>query len=148
MAHLALQGPSPNQAMARLDLGPLVCGPLLFTILLPSLPCGFLLQSTPSANHMPQILVSACVSREPALRQMIVQVIPITAETFGSIYFWLCWVFIAVLGLSRVVSWATLESWCMSFSLWCLLLLQTTGSRACRLHYLHHGGLAVVAPGL
>ena len=132
-----------------LDLtqGPL-CGPLLFTILLPSLPCGFLLQSTPSANHMPQILVSACVSREPALRQMIVQVIPITAETFGSIYFWLCWVFIAVLGLSRVVSWATLESWCMSFSLRCLLLLQTTGSRACRLHYLHHGGLAVVAPGL
>ena len=143
VAHFALQGPSPNQAMARLAPEPLVWPPPLYN------PASFTsLWVPPSANHMPQILVSACVSREPALRQMIVQVIPITAETFGSIYFWLCWVFIAVLGLSRVASWATLESWCVSFSLRWLLLLQSTGSRACGLHYLHHGGLAVVAPGL
>ena len=79
---------------------------------------------------------------------MIVQVIPITAETFGSIYFWLCWVFVDLLGLSRVVSRATLESWCVNFSLLWLFLLQPTGSRVCGLHYLHHAGLAVVAPGL
>ena len=50
---------------------------------------------------MPQIPVSACVSREPAWRQMIVQVIPTTAETFGSIY-----LFLAVLGL-HCCAWAS-----------------------------------------
>ena len=46
------------------------------------------------------------------------------------IYFWLCWVFIAARGLSLVVAsggYSLLR--CKGFSLWWLLLLQSTGSR-------------------
>ena len=46
------------------------------------------------------------------------------------IYFWLCWVFVAVRGLSLVAvsgSYSSLQ--CMGFSLQWLLLLQSTGSR-------------------
>ena len=46
------------------------------------------------------------------------------------IYFWLCWVFIAVRGLSLVaVSRGYSSLWCAGFSLRWLLLLQSTGSR-------------------
>ena len=46
------------------------------------------------------------------------------------IYFWLCWVFVAVCGLSLVVTsrgYSSLQ--CMGFSLRWLLLLRSTGSR-------------------
>ena len=46
------------------------------------------------------------------------------------IYFWLRWVFVAVRGLSLVVASGGYSSlWCVGFSLWWLLLLQSTGSR-------------------
>ena len=46
------------------------------------------------------------------------------------IYFWLCWVFIAVHGLSLVeVSRGYSSLWCTGFSLWWLLLLWSTGSK-------------------
>ena len=46
------------------------------------------------------------------------------------IYFWLCWVFVAVRGLSlAVVSGGYSSLWCEGFSLRWLLLLQSTDSR-------------------
>ena len=46
------------------------------------------------------------------------------------IYFWLHWVFIAARGLSLVVASGGYSLlWCAGFSLWWLLLLQSTGSR-------------------
>ena len=54
-------------------------------------------------------------------------------------YFWLHWVFIALRGLSLVT--VSNYSWrCAGFSLWWLLLLQSTGSR--------HAGSVGVARGL
>ena len=45
------------------------------------------------------------------------------------IYFWLCWVFIAVLWLSLVAASGGYSSlWCMGFSSWWLLLLWSMGS--------------------
>ena len=50
---------------------------------------------------------------------------------FLFIYFWPCWVFIASQGLPLVpVSGGYSSSWCTSFSLWWLLLLQSTGSKS------------------
>ena len=49
---------------------------------------------------------------------------------FYFIYFWLCWVFIAVCGLSLVVvngGYSSMQ--CTGFSLWWLLLLRSTGCR-------------------
>ena len=43
---------------------------------------------------------------------------------------WLCWVFIAARGLSLVVVSGGYQLWCMGFSLWWLLLLQSMGSTA------------------
>ena len=46
------------------------------------------------------------------------------------IYFWLCWVFVAACGLSLVAvrgGYSSLQ--CAGFSLWWLLLLQSTCSR-------------------
>ena len=49
---------------------------------------------------------------------------------FHIFFFWLCWVFVAVHGLSLVVKSRGYSSlWCMGFSLQWLLLLQSTGSR-------------------
>ena len=49
---------------------------------------------------------------------------------FKLIYFWLCWVFVAVHGLSLVVASGGCSSLqCAGFSLRWLLLLQSTGSR-------------------
>ena len=46
------------------------------------------------------------------------------------IYFWLCWVFVAVRGLSLVAASGGYSSLsCAGFSLWWLLLLRSTGSR-------------------
>ena len=46
------------------------------------------------------------------------------------IYFWLHWVFVAARRLSLVVvSRGYSVLWCTGFSLWWLLLLQSTGSR-------------------
>ena len=46
------------------------------------------------------------------------------------IYLWLRWVLVAVHGLSLVVASGGYSSlWCMGFSLWWLLLLQSMGSR-------------------
>ena len=46
------------------------------------------------------------------------------------IYFWLCWVFVAVRGLSLVVASGGYSSLrCTGFSLRWLLLLRSTGSR-------------------
>ena len=51
------------------------------------------------------------------------------------IYFWLCWVLVAVHGLSLVAAGGGYSSlWCSGFSLRWLLLLQSTGSR--------HGGFS------
>ena len=57
------------------------------------------------------------------------------------IYFWLCWVFVSVQGLSLVVaSGGHSSSWCAGLSLSRPLLLWSTGSR--------HAGSVVVAHGL
>ena len=46
------------------------------------------------------------------------------------IYFWLHWVFVAAHGLSLVAASGGYSSlWCVGFSLWWLLLLQSRGSR-------------------
>ena len=46
------------------------------------------------------------------------------------VYFCLCWIFVAVRGLSLVVASGGCSSlWCMGFSLWWLLLLWSTDSR-------------------
>ena len=46
------------------------------------------------------------------------------------IYFWLCWFFVAVRGLSLVAASEGYSSlWCAGFSLSWLLLLRSTGSR-------------------
>ena len=55
-------------------------------------------------------------------------------------YFWLCWVFVAVRGLSLVASGGFSSLWCAGFSLWWLLLLWSSGSRC--------AGSVVVALGL
>ena len=50
-------------------------------------------------------------------------------ETFF-FFFWLSWVFVAARGLSLVAESGGYSSlWCAGFSLWWLLLLQSTGSR-------------------
>ena len=50
---------------------------------------------------------------------------------FLFIYFWLCWVFVAARGLSLVAVRGGYSSLtCTGFSLWWLLLLQSTGSRS------------------
>ena len=46
------------------------------------------------------------------------------------IYFWLCWAFVAALGFSLVAASGGYSSLrCVGFSLWWLLLLQSSGSR-------------------
>ena len=56
------------------------------------------------------------------------------------IYFWLCWVFVSVQGLSLVVeSGGHSSSWCAGLSLSRPLLLRSTGSR--------HAGSVIVAHG-
>ena len=82
----------------------------------------------------------------------MVYVFQISAQFFKIllfIYFWLCWVCVAVwvffqLQLVR----ATPELWCAGFSLWWLLLLQSTGSRAHGFQQLQHMGLVAVDPSL
>ena len=66
----------------------------------------------------------------------------IHGESFFLIdYFWLCWVFVAVSGLSLVVmSEGYSLIWCVAFSLWWLFVLQST---RCRVH-----GLSSCALGL
>ena len=64
--------------------------------------------------------------------------LPLSANNRQLIYFWLHWVSIAALRLSRVVvSKGFCSLWCSGFSLEWLLLLQSTGSR--------HSGTVVVA---
>ena len=68
---------------------------------------------------------------------------------FIYLYFWLHWVFVAVCGLSLVAAsrdYSLLR--CAAFSLWWLLLLWSTGSRACGLQQLWRMGSVVVARGL
>ena len=65
------------------------------------------------------------------------------------IYFWLCWVFVAVQAFLQLwQSAALLQLQCAGFSLQWLLLLGSTGSRALRLQQLQHMGSVVVAPRL
>ena len=60
---------------------------------------------------------------------------------FLFIYFWLHWVFVATCRLSLVAASGGYPLlWCVGFSSWWLLLLQSTGSR--------HVGSVVVAHGL
>ena len=60
------------------------------------------------------------------------------------IYFWLCWVSVAALGLSVVAASRGYSSlWCAGFSLWWLLSLWSTGSRA-QAQYLWHTGLVAL----
>ena len=64
------------------------------------------------------------------------------------IHSWLCWLFLAFCGLSLVAVsrvYSLLQS--MGFSLWWLLLFWSTGSRACRLEWLHHTGSGIVPCG-
>ena len=67
-------------------------------------------------------------------------------NNFICIYFWLCWVFIALLQLSLAeasggYSWL----WCVGFSLQWFLFVQSTGSRVLRLQQLQPEGSAVAA---
>ena len=59
------------------------------------------------------------------------------------IYFWLHWVFVAARGLSLVAEsrgYSSLQ--CAGFSLWWLLLLRSTGSRARSLQQLRYAGFS------
>ena len=63
--------------------------------------------------------------------------------------FWLCWVFVAAHRFSLVAAsggYSSLQ--CIDFSLWCLLFLQSTGSRAHRLRLLRCVGSVVASRGL
>ena len=71
------------------------------------------------------------------------------------IYFWLCWVFVAPCGLSLVAASRGYSLlWCMGFSLWWLLLLQSAGSRRVGFSssgtgiWLLHGTLNLPRPGI
>ena len=67
----------------------------------------------------------------------------------NNICLWLCWIFIALSGLSLVVT-GRGYSWlqCEGFSLRWLLLLWRMGSRPRRLRYWQHLGSVVAAPWL
>ena len=66
---------------------------------------------------------------------------PSVLSSFFFFNFWLRWVFVAVCRLSLVAASRVYSSlWCAGFSLWWLLLLQSTGSRRV--------GSLVVARGL
>ena len=57
--------------------------------------------------------------------------IPVTNFLYYFIYFWLRWVLIVEQVFSSCGEWgATLWLWCTGFSLWCFLLLWSTGSKA------------------
>ena len=62
-------------------------------------------------------------------------------------YFWLLWVFIAACSLSlAAASRGYFSLRCMGFSLWWLLLLGSTGSKACGLQKLQWVGSLFVVP--
>ena len=64
------------------------------------------------------------------------------------ICFWLCWVFVAAQAFLQL-RWAgaTPQLRCTGFSLWWLLLLQSTGSGDCGLQQLQHMGPVAGSPG-
>ena len=65
------------------------------------------------------------------------------------IYFWLCWVFISVRGLSLVAaSGGHSSSWCAGLSLSRPLLLRSTGSRCAGSVVVAHGPSCSVACGI
>ena len=65
------------------------------------------------------------------------------------IYFWLCWVFVSVLGLSLVAASGGHSSlWCVSLSLSRPLLLQSTGSRCAGSVVVAHGPSCSTACGI
>ena len=65
------------------------------------------------------------------------------------IYFWLCWVFVSVRGLSLVVaSGGHSSSWCVGLSLSRPLLLQSTGSRRTGSVVVAHGPSCSAACGI
>ena len=71
---------------------------------------------------------------------------PIKKKLFIFVYdFWLCWVFVAVRGLSLVAASGGYSSFAAGFSLQWLLLLRSTGSRAHRLQEMQRMGSVVVA---
>ena len=68
---------------------------------------------------------------------------------FFNIYFWLCWVFVSVLGLSLVAaSGGHSSSRCTGLSLSQLLLLRSTGSRCAGSAVVAHGPSCSVACGI
>ena len=65
------------------------------------------------------------------------------------IYFWLCWVFVSVRGLSLVaVSGGHSSSRCVGLSLWRPLLLRSTGSRCAGSVVVAHGPSCSAACGI
>ena len=65
------------------------------------------------------------------------------------IYFWLCWVFVSVQGLSLVVaSGGHSSSWCAGLSLSWPLLLRSTGSRRAGSVVVAHGPSCSAARGI
>ena len=65
------------------------------------------------------------------------------------VYFWLCWVFVSVRGLSLVVaSGGHSSSWCAGLSLSWPLLLQSTGSRRTGSVVVAHGPSCSAACGI
>ena len=65
------------------------------------------------------------------------------------IYFWLCWVFVSVRGLSPVVaSGGHSSSWCAGLSLSRPLLLRSTGSRRAGAVIVAHGPSCSAACGI
>ena len=68
---------------------------------------------------------------------------------FQFIYFWLCWVFVSVPGLSLVVaSRGHSSSWCVGLSLSRPLLLRSTGSRRAGSVVVAHGPSSSAACGI
>ena len=65
------------------------------------------------------------------------------------IYFWLCWVFVSVLGLSLVAAnGGHSSSWCMGLSLSRTLFLRSTGSRRAGSVIVAHGPSCSAACGI
>ena len=82
------------------------------------------------------------------LKKIIILVFQNLKKNFVYYYFWLCWVFDGVRGISLVVvSGGYTTLWCAGFSLQWLLVAEH-GFQARRLQQLWHAGSVVVARGL
>ena len=98
---------------------------------------------------MPTDLASSWFSCDKRLRSFALQEIVFFFKFYLFIYFWLCWVFVSVRGLSLVVaSGGHSSSRCAGLSLSRPRLLQSTGSRRAGSVVVAHGPSCSAACGI